>query len=167
MVTWLNLGCKTAEDVFTLNTIFTNSPTWNTEFGILWNWPNEENERFSNFFFSGSTFLLSCLERITRWQLFNSRTTRHIDCHMNGRYAADILWESDLLWLTLCNIIFPFTSLVHHAKEKMKQLLLLSNSVSNLVSVHDEKGIFCVYCTCPSKTRFHLMSRGTRYVSSD
>ena len=34
MVTLLNLGCKTAEDVFTLNIIFTNSPTWNLKHSI-------------------------------------------------------------------------------------------------------------------------------------
>ena len=119
----------------------------------------------NSFFFFRQYLPLSWLERITRWQLFNSRTTRHIDCHKNGRYAADILWESDLLWLTLCNIIFLFTSFVHYTKEIIKQLLLLSNSISNLVSGPDEKGIFRVYCACQSKTRFHLMSRGTQYIS--
>ena len=60
MVTWLNLGCKTAEDVFTLNTIFTNSPTWNTVSHVEWTEFCEIDQmkkmNVSQFFFSGSTF---------------------------------------------------------------------------------------------------------------
>ena len=36
--------------------------------------------------------------------------------------TADILWESDLLWLTLWNFIFLITSFVHLKKEIRKQI---------------------------------------------
>ena len=81
---------------------------------------------------------------------------------------ADTLWESDLLWLTLCNFIFLFTNFVHFEKEIIKQVLLLLNSASsNFVSWAVEKDIFHAYCKCQCKTRFPLMGRRTRYVSRD
>ena len=42
----------------------------------------------SQSFFFRKYLPLSLLGRITRWQLFNSRTTRLINCHKNGRHAG-------------------------------------------------------------------------------
>ena len=62
---------------------------------IMWNWPNEQKERLSIFFFFFFFFFSfqylppSWLGRVTRRQLFNSRTTRHIDCHKNIRNAGN------------------------------------------------------------------------------
>ena len=132
-------------------------------------------------FFQSSNFLISWLGRITRWQLFNPRTTRHINCHKNKRNAgtADILWESDLLRLTLRNFIFLFTSFVHLEKKIIKQILLLSNSTSsNLVSWPGEKAYFThtavslkwvkehdmLHVICPGNESFCFMALKTRHV---
>ena len=80
---------------------------------------------------------------------------------------ADTLWESDLLWLTLCNFIFLFTSFVHFERKIIKQVLLLLNSASsNFVSWAVEKDISRIL-QMQCKTRFPLMGRRTRYVSRD
>ena len=105
--------------------------------GILWNWPNEENEGLVFFFFFLFLFLfmqylpLSWLGRVTRWPFFTLELfDTSIVIKIEGmQETADILWESDLLWLTLSNIIFLFTSFVHLEREKIKQIALLSNSV--------------------------------------
>ena len=41
-----------------------------------------------HFFFFMQYLPLSWLGRVTRWQLLNFRTTRHIDCHKNKRNAG-------------------------------------------------------------------------------
>ena len=141
--------------------------------GILWNWPYEVKEGLSFFFFFFIQYLpLSWLGRVIRWQLFNFELhdTSIVIKEKEMQENADKLWESDLLWLTLCNFIFLFTNFVHFEKEIIKQVLLLLNSASsNFVSWAVEKDIFHAYYMykCQCKTQFPLMGRRTRYVSRD
>ena len=87
----------------TRNMILTNLPSWNRlvayvewtklcEIGQM----NKRNvcQYFCFFFFFFFFFFMqylppSWLGRVTRRQLFNSRTTRHIDCHKNIRNAGN------------------------------------------------------------------------------
>ena len=81
----------------TCNTILANSPTWNRiVVNVEWTELCETNQMKKMnvchvffFVFFMQYLPLSWLGRVTRWQLFNSRTTRHIDCHKNRRNAGN------------------------------------------------------------------------------
>ena len=89
----------------TRNMILTNLPSWNrlvayvewTKFCEIGQMNKRNVCQFFSFFFSFSFFFFffmqylppSWLGRVTRRQLFNSRTTRHIDCHKNIRNAGN------------------------------------------------------------------------------
>ena len=78
----------------TRNTILANFPIWNgVAVNVEWTEFCEIDEmkkmNVRHFFVFLMQYLPpSWLGRVTRWQLFNSRTTRHIDCHKNKRNAG-------------------------------------------------------------------------------
>ena len=125
---------------------------------------------FFFFFFFMQYLPPSWLGRVTRRQLFNSRTTRHIDCHKNIRNAGNCRHTLREWSLVTGIVLFHISVYQLRSPQKgiVKQILLLSNSASNnFVSLPGEKGIFHAYCTCQCETRFRLMGRGIPFVSRD
>ena len=123
----------------------------------------------SQSFFFRKYLPLSLLGRITRWQLFNSRTTRLINCHKNGRIVS--VSHSRLIravsLFVLKNEAFPtYTAFncVLSLKKSEVYFPLSALEMNCFTSWLKEWAILHAYCICWRKALFCLKARKTRCI---